>query len=95
MYLRSKPFLSPTNVRPQPTTGFNYRGERKAFSHKAALFPRLAVSWGGHDKDRPVRCFWLFFLSGSSTVSARPQAVWISYVGASLLVLAFSLSVQH
>ena len=95
MYLRSKPFLNPTNVQPQFTTGFNYRVERKAFSHKAALFPCLAASWVSHDKDKSVRCFWLFFFSSSSTGTARPQAVWISYVGAGLLVLAFSLSVQR
>lgn len=95
MYLRGKPFLNPTNVQPQSTTGFNYRVERKAFSPRAALFPCLAVSRVSHDKDEPVRCVWLFFFSSSSTGTARPQAVWISSLGSSLLVLAFGRFVQR
>lgn len=95
MYLRGKTFFNPTNVHPQSTTGFNYYMERKAFSHKAALFPCLAVSWVSHDKDKLVRCFWLFFFSSSSPGTARPHAVWVSYVGVSLLVSAFTSSVDR
>lgn len=91
MYLRSKPFMNPTNAQPPSTTGFNYLVDRKAFSHKLSQFLCLAASWVSHDKDKPVHLFWLFFFSSSLPGTARSWVAWIHSVGANLLVFGFRL----